>query len=110
MILKRHIDLSPDEQVFYWKNLERLGHYRGCSPNKKFHYHLLSHNAESAHGHKSPLHLDLWVEGIGMIFVDSGGPYRYSDKLRYSWFMAQKPTILLIFSIRIMLMKNLRLL
>ncbi len=36
---KRHIDLSPDEQVFYWKNLERLGHYRGCSPNKKFHYH-----------------------------------------------------------------------
>ena len=87
---KRHIDLSPDEQVFYWKNLERLGHYRGCSPNKKFHYHLLSHNAESAHGHKSPLHLDLWVEGIGMIFVDSGGPYRYGDKLRYSWFMAQK--------------------
>ena len=25
-----------------------------------------------------------------MIFVDSGGPYRYGDKLRYSWFMAQK--------------------
>lgn len=89
---KRHLDLDtfPKKQINLWKNLERLGHYRGCSPNHQFHYHLLDHNADSAHGHKSPLHLDLWAKGIGMILVDSGGPYRYGDKLRYSWFMAQK--------------------
>lgn len=82
--------LSTSERLSCWRSLERLGHYRGASKNDHFHYHVLSHNAESAHGHHSPLHLDLWVKGFGMVLVDSGGPYKYGDKLRYEWFRAAK--------------------
>ncbi|MCA9766838.1 MAG: heparinase II/III family protein [Carnobacterium sp.] len=82
--------LDEEDRKSFWKGLERQGHYRGASKNNKFHYHLLSHNEESAHGHKSPLHIDLWAEDIGMVLVDSGGPYKYGDSLRYSWFRASK--------------------
>lgn len=81
---------TNSERYQLWKGLERMGHFRGCSENEKFHYHILNHNAEAAHGHHSPLHLDLWVEGIGMVLVDSGGPYKYGDKLRYEWFRSPK--------------------
>lgn len=73
-----------------WKGLEKLGHYRGSSKNNGLHFHMISHNAESAHGHNSPLHIDIWKENFGMILVDSGGPYKYGDKIRYDWFIKNK--------------------
>jgi hypothetical protein len=74
------------ERAAAWKRLERIGHFRGCSYNETFHFHVLSHNAESAHGHHAALHLDLWVRGVGIVLSDSGGPYRYDSPLRHKWF------------------------
>lgn len=82
--------LDEEDRKFFWKGLERQGHYRGASKNNNFHYHVLNHNAESAHGHHSPLHLDLWAKGLGTVLVDSGGPYKYGNKLRYEWFRASE--------------------
>jgi hypothetical protein len=68
------------------KNLADLGHFKITSKNKMMSVHMIAHNAESAHGHNSPLHFDFWVKGIGQVLVDSGGPYLYGNKLRYDWF------------------------
>lgn len=73
-----------------WSSLDKLGYHRGSSQDDEFHYLLLSHNAESAHGHHSPLHLDLWAKNFGNLLVDSGGPYKYGDPLRDSWFRAPR--------------------
>jgi hypothetical protein len=78
--------LTSKDRKLLWKGLERIGHFRGASENDRFHYHILSHNAESSHGHYSPLHVDLWIQDMGMVLVDSGGPYKYGDSLRYQWF------------------------
>lgn len=69
-----------------WKRLDNIGYIRSCSPNKLFHCNLLTHNGDSFHGHFSPLHFDMWIHGVGQLFIDSGGPYIYGDKLRYEWF------------------------
>lgn len=79
-------DINMNNKLGLYKNLDLLGHYRGSSKDDKIHYHFLKHNNESTHGHKSPLHIDLWWEEFGEVLVDSGGPYKYGDKLRFSWF------------------------
>jgi hypothetical protein len=87
-IKKPLLDMSEARGL--WNELDRIGHFRGCSEDGAFHYHVLSHNGESAHGHNSPLHIDFWVEGLGTLFVDSGGPYKYGDPLRHQWFRSTK--------------------
>lgn len=74
----------------HWERLECLGYYRGESPEKSVQFLMLSHNGESAHGHYSPLHTDLWFSNFGAVLVDCGGPYSYGDKERYNWFRASR--------------------
>jgi hypothetical protein len=89
--------LSPYQKKFmpeysamseHWLHLDRMGYYRGCSNDGSVHFLMLSHNAESAHGHASPLHTDIWFKEIGLILSDVGGPYRYLSSLRYNWFIS----------------------
>lgn len=82
--------LSSRDREKLWHSLERAGHYRGASKNNRCQYHVITHNGESPHGHFSPLHVDLWIEKIGSVLVDSGGPYKYGDRLRYEWFRSSK--------------------
>lgn len=79
-----------NEPKLYWKNLDGLGYFRGASENGIFHFLMISHNAESGHGHFSPSHFDLWVRDFGVLLTDCGGPYKYGDKLRYDWFKSAK--------------------
>ncbi len=81
---KRHI-LTEEQITFYKEHLSEIGHFK-LYEEKTFSAHMISHNAESAHGHNSPLHVDLWSDKVGTFIVDSGGPYLYGDKLRYEWF------------------------
>lgn len=79
-------EITDGKQKQFRNNIEKLGHYICSSPSKSSQVHLLTHNAESSHGHHSPLHFDLWYENIGLVMVDSGGPYKYGHKLRFEWF------------------------
>lgn len=91
--------LSPYQKKFmpekvamaeYWRRLDRIGYYRGCAKDDSVHFLMLSHNAESAHGHASPLHTDVWFADFGFLMVDAGGPYKYGTKIRYQWYRAAR--------------------
>lgn len=91
--------LSPYQKKFmpeksamseYWRRLDRIGYYRGAAKDDSAHFLMLSHNAESAHGHASPLHTDVWFSGFGFLLVDAGGPYKYGSKTRYQWYRAAR--------------------
>lgn len=86
MKLKKKIQLTASERSKLKKSLEELGHFIIGSDTEAFNAHLITHNAESAHGHNSPLHIDLWNRHLGYFLVDSGGPYLYGNSLRYQWF------------------------
>ncbi|WP_444924285.1 heparinase II/III family protein [Microbulbifer sp. DLAB2-AF] len=79
---------EPNQLVSYWERLDKIGYFRGRANDDSVHFLTLSHNAESAHGHFSPLHTDVWFQDFGCLIVDSGGPYKYGSKLRYNWFKA----------------------
>lgn len=91
--------LSPYQQKFmpeksaiseYWRRLDRIGYYRGAAKDDSVHFLMLSHNGESAHGHASPLHTDVWFADFGFLMVDAGGPYKYGSKIRYQWYRAAR--------------------
>lgn len=91
--------LSPYQKKFmpeksamteHWRRLDRIGYYRGGAKDDSVHFLMLSHNAESAHGHASPLHTDLWFADFGFLIVDAGGPYKYGSKIRYQWYRASR--------------------
>lgn len=91
--------LSPYQKKFmpeksamaeHWRRLDRIGYYRGCAKDDSVHFLMLSHNAESAHGHASPLHADIWFANFGFLIVDAGGPYKYGSKIRYQWYRAAR--------------------
>ncbi|WP_444908838.1 heparinase II/III domain-containing protein [Microbulbifer sp. TRSA005] len=79
---------EADQLVSHWERLDKIGYFRGRANDDTVHFLTLSHNAESAHGHHSPLHTDVWFQDFGGLLVDSGGPYKYGSKLRYDWFKA----------------------
>lgn len=84
---KKHA-VPPAEMHEHWARLEPLGFYRGESRTKDVQFLMLQHNGESGHGHHSPLHTDVWFSDFGPVLVDSGGPYKYGDQDRYTWFRA----------------------
>ena len=88
--LKNRIVLDQNDIQHYNHYLAELGHYRLESSQCNFSAHMISHNAESAHGHNSPLHTDIWSDKVGSFLVDSGGPYLYGNPLRYEWFRNSK--------------------
>ena len=81
---------AQDAIASCWGRLDRIGYCRGSSADGEVHFLTLLHNAESAHGHSSPLHTDVWIRGFGLLLVDSGGPYKYGSKPRYDWFRAAR--------------------
>lgn len=89
-IIKELYKKDIEELYKYFRNLDLVGYHRGKSVCNNWHFNILTHNAESAHGHHSPLHIDLWVNNFGLIFCDSGGPFLYGNKLRHEWFRAHK--------------------
>jgi hypothetical protein len=82
----------PDKNAMtdYWRRLDKIGYYRGRVTDGSVHFLMLSHNAESAHGHASPLHMDIWFSDFGFLLVDAGGPYKYGSKIRYEWYRAAR--------------------
>ncbi|ASK18000.1 heparinase II/III family protein [Halomonas sp. N3-2A] len=74
----------------HWRRLDKIGYYRGGANDDSVHFLTLSHNAESAHGHASPLHTDIWFADFGFLMVDAGGPYKYGSKIRYQWYRAAR--------------------
>ncbi|WP_281997437.1 heparinase II/III family protein [Halomonas sp. A020] len=85
---QKKFNVSDSDLSGYWARLDKLGFYRGKSKDEKFQFLMLDHNAESGHGHYSPLHIDLWCSEFGPVLADAGGPYKYGDKQRYNWFRA----------------------
>lgn len=81
---------NPKDRHLFWNRLDSIGYVRGCSFDESVHFLTLAHNAESAHGHSSPLHTDVWFKDFGHLLVDSGGPFKYGSKLRFEWFKAAK--------------------
>jgi hypothetical protein len=77
-------DLSESQYLEKCLNLENLGYYKIF--NQYIQIIMLSHCAESPHGHYSPLHIDVWAKTHGLILTDSGGPYYYGHTLRYEYF------------------------
>lgn len=84
----RRVVLERADRLEVWRSLDRLGYTRLACPTDDLQALVLTHSAQAAHGHVSPLHIELWCARDGLILTDSGGPYRYGDPLRYRWFRA----------------------